>query len=446
MIAHNFNKRGICIYAKPHISITVLDYTYDFQEYIWCSVSLSKGEHFLLCCIYRSPSSADANDLKLCSMLEDVLHTNYSDTILVGDFNFGCIKWETKSTIMRSVSADLFLDTIGNLFLEQLVNEPTRIRNEQTSSLLDLVLTNNIYFVDEISVQDPIGKSDHVVLDIFVIANTGKVIPIERRLYYKGDYDSMRNYFKSIDWNYLLLNENTQNSWDIFYDHFCFALNTFVPVSNKPFHISKNKWINSNVKFQIKSKRRSFNKYFRRPTKENWLNYILERNKATQLVDETRRSFERKICADIKENPKTFWQYVKAKNMKQNNLYEIKDPEGIMHYDDIGKANLLNEYFTSVFTVDTDFEGCATLENGIGSIYFTTQDILILIDKLNCSKAAGPDGIHSKIIKECSDIFSFIFYLIFHKSIKEGTLPKQWKEGTVRALHKKREEECMFKL
>ena len=101
-----------------------------------------------------------------------------------------------------------------------------------------------------------------MVLDIFVIANTGKVIPIERRLYYKGDYDSMRNYFKSIDWNYLLLNENTQNSWDIFYDHFCFALNTFVPVSNKPFHISKNKWINSNVKFQIKSKRRSFNNIF----------------------------------------------------------------------------------------------------------------------------------------------------------------------------------------
>ena len=73
------------------------------------------------------------------------------------------------------------------------------------------------------------------------------------------------------------------------------------------------KWINSNVKFQIKSKRRSFNKYFRRPTKENWLNYTLDRNKATQLVDETRRSFERKICADIKENPKTFWHYVKAK-------------------------------------------------------------------------------------------------------------------------------------
>ena len=109
---------------------------------------------------------------------------------------------------MRSVSADLFFDTIGKLFLEQLVNEPTRIRNEQTSSLFDFVMTNNIHFVDEISLQDPIGQSDHVVLNIFCYAKTE--IPIERRLYYKGDYDSMRKYFKSIDWNYLLFNKNEE--------------------------------------------------------------------------------------------------------------------------------------------------------------------------------------------------------------------------------------------
>ena len=34
---------------------------------------------------------------------------------------------------------------------------------------------------------------------------------------------------------------------------------------------------------------------------------------------------------------------LKQKNMKQNKLYQIKDPEGIIHYDDISKANLLNE-------------------------------------------------------------------------------------------------------
>ena len=83
---------------------------------MWCSASPSNGENFLLCCVYRSPSSADANDLQLCSMLEDVLHTNYRDTIVIGDFNFGCIKWDTKLTTMRSVSADLFLDKLVMYF------------------------------------------------------------------------------------------------------------------------------------------------------------------------------------------------------------------------------------------------------------------------------------------------------------------------------------------
>ena len=78
-----------------------------------------------------------------------------------------------------------------------------------------------------------------MVLNIFVIAKTENEILIERGLYYKGDYDSMRKYFKSIDWNFLLFNENTQDSWKLFYDHFCFALNAFIPVTNEPIHINK---------------------------------------------------------------------------------------------------------------------------------------------------------------------------------------------------------------
>ena len=77
----------------------------------------------------------------------------------------------------------------------------------------------------------------------------------------------------------------------------CFALNAFVLVINKPIHINKKKWVNSDVKFKIKSKRRSFNIYYGCQTKDNWLNYTLERNKATQLVDETRMNFCKKnVC------------------------------------------------------------------------------------------------------------------------------------------------------
>ena len=40
---------------------------------------------------------------------------------------------------------------------------------------------------------------------------------------------------------------------------------------------------------------------------------------------------------------------------------------------------------------------------------------------LNMSKAAGPDGIHARVIIECIDIFSDIFYLLFSKSLNAYT-------------------------
>ena len=53
-------------------------------------------------------------------------------------------------------------------------------------------------------------------------------------------------------------------------------------------------------------------------------------------------------------------------------------------------------------------------------IYITPRDILLFINKLNCSNAAGLDGMNYKRMFSC---ILFVFYLIFYKSIKEGTLP-----------------------
>ena len=42
--------------------------------------------------------------------------------------------------------------------------------------------------------------------------------------------------------------------------------------------------------------------------------------------------------------------------------------------------------------------------------------ILEAIDKLNVSKAPGPDDIHARIIKECKKSFLTVFHVIFKKS------------------------------
>ena len=48
--------------------------------------------------------------------------------------------------------------------------------------------------------------------------------------------------------------------------------------------------------------------------------------------------------------------------------------------------------------------------------------ILEAIDKLNVSKAPGPDGIHARIIKECKESFSSVFHVIFKKSANDNTI------------------------
>ena len=438
IIAHSLRKRGICVYASPKIDIVAIDNDNIFEECVWCLIS-GKKETFLLGCIYRSPSSSAENDNNLCIMLRNMLSLNFKDTIIVGDFNFSNIDWDFRFSTVRSPSTDLFLDTINDLYLEQIVCSPTRIRIGQQSSLLDLVLTNSIYFVEEIIIDDPIGKSDHTVLDIIINIDIRDSLPIERRLYYRGDYDSMRAYYSDIDWYALLFDKNTQSSWDIFYDHFIIALEMCIPISNKIITHSKQPWVDKDVQKQIKKKKKSFNKYYRRPTMENWSSYVIERNLATSKIDGGRINYEKRICDASKDNPKEFWKYVNIRNNKQNHIPSIQDTNKVLYYDDESKANIFNSYFTSVLIQDNDIQGVIDNDNitGIGSICFGRKDVKGLIDNLNISKAPGPDGIHSKIIKECAEVFSHIFYIIFCKSIREGVLPGQWKEANVRALYKK---------
>ena len=74
--------------------------------------------------------------------------------------------------------------------------------------------------------------------------------------------------------------------------------------------------------------------------------------------------------------------------------------ETLSHYDDLSKANLLNKYFSSVFTKNQYTDDVINNDSGIciGSFYFNENHIKILIEKLNICKAAGPDGIHAKVI------------------------------------------------
>ena len=90
--------------------------------------------------------------------------TKMDSIVIVGKFSYNMINWNLKSVTALSPSATAFLNTINDLFLAQLISEPTRHRVVLRSNILDLVLINNVYFIGSNEHRNPIGCSDHIFL------------------------------------------------------------------------------------------------------------------------------------------------------------------------------------------------------------------------------------------------------------------------------------------
>ena len=104
------------------------------------------------------------------------------------------------------------------------------------------------------------------------------------------------------------------------------------------------------------------------------------------------------------------------KTNKPGDVSTLEDNHGqLITTSDITKAKLLNNYFSSVFVKDTDifFELNVnqSISDTIETIDINRHLILEAVDKLNVSKAPGPDGIHARIIKECKESFQLYFML-----------------------------------
>ena len=105
------------------------------------------------------------------------------------------------------------------------------------------------------------------------------------------------------------------------------------------------------------------------------------------------------------------------------------------------KADVLNSYFSSVFTeenvqnVPTQRQTDPTSK--LESISITKEDICKLLKKINSNKSPGPDGFHPQLLKELAEEISEPLSNIFQKSLSEGTLPTDWKEAQITPLFKK---------
>ena len=107
-------------------------------------------------------------------------------------------------------------------------------------------------------------------------------------------------------------------------------------------------------------------------------------------------------------------------------------------------AEVLNEYFSSVFTTEdisslpvpfTKFEG--NTSEHLGQLFVTPEMIAKKIKKMKDNKSPGVDGIPLKLLKEIVEQITTPLAKFVNLSLEEGIFSSEWKEANIMPLFKK---------
>ena len=118
----------------------------------------------------------------------------------------------------------------------------------------------------------------------------------------------------------------------------------------------------------------------------------------------------------------------------------IKNSKGELLYKDKDIADALNGYFVESFTkeeVNNMPEGIHNNLNVLANIEMEDKEVLDKLNKLKTNKAAGPNGIFPRVLKELSEIICKPLASIFRQSLETGEIPDDWKQGNIILIYKK---------
>ena len=134
------------------------------------------------------------------------LKGNVYDAIISPALN---IKWDTLQS--TGVEDQHFLCLVQDNFLTQHVLAPTR-----ATSILDIVLSSQREFVDNVVIQEPLGNSDHNQLHFNINIKSDKTkLKQCRRDFRKGNYKKIRKSVAHIDRNDKIKNKTAPECWEI---------------------------------------------------------------------------------------------------------------------------------------------------------------------------------------------------------------------------------------
>jgi hypothetical protein len=291
--------------------------------------------------------------------------------------------------------------------LAQHVSLPTRY-----DSVLDLVFSRDIAQSSiDIKYLPPLGKSDHVCLDISVILHNSDPQTDNvkhRRLEYnfrRADWTGMCSTLGSYDWTSFFTCNDVDMCWSMFLTSVHEAMNKHVPRAVRSSRRKVLPWLAHQDLSFLKEKNRSWKTHMKTKSQRDLLRYKSLRNAAANRLRYLRVNYERRLAFDVCRNHKAFYSYANMLSSGKSCIHSMNDANGNHVEDPFNIAEILADYFSSVFgkpSSSYSFSNAGDLVHHTTDIlsHITQYDIIERLAQLNIHKSAGPDGLPNLLLKE----------------------------------------------
>ena len=172
-------------------------------------------------------------------------------------------------------------------------------------------------------------------------------------------------------------------------------------------------WLTNTIKRLMRKRKRLYDRYNSTNNNADFENYKIIRNKVAYEIRKAKKDQLEKLT-EKREQPATVPPLCK---------------NGIIYTDGKEKANILNQFFTDQSILD-DTNATCTLpplnqipQHKLESISISPYEVEDILKTLKTGKAAGPDSIDNRLLKELSGPLSIPLTDLFNFSLTSGKVP-----------------------
>ena len=436
----SIRKHGCCLYVADSLSFVPVE-----VDLLNVAVVFLTDLCVYVVAVYRPPSYTAVQDESLLLFLSEFCIAR--EVLLLGDFNLPSLNWGLENVLQGYIPPRelLFFDTFCSLGLNQWVKEGTFV---DSNNILDLILSTEADRVGEVRVLEPFPRCHHcpVVCEYILQFNITEnfLNSSERILWSKGNYMRMSDNILAVDWDYEFDSKSLDECYTYFVHFMKELIDRFVPTGA---HASSPTWMKGPPRWLEREKGSKWKEYKRQrkvlgrnhdQTLDALNSFNVVNYQYRNYVRERQCYYESSIVGRLASAPKLFHSYIRRRKIGCPSVGPLRSGNGEIVSTASEMCEMLVTSFSAVFVAETprSIHDHQEFDGSFDDISLSPVAVVEALSRLDGSSAAGPDGLHSCMLKRCSVALSWPLYFLFVKFLEEGVLPRLWKTSVVVFLFK----------